>query len=134
MRAWAGTLIPAIAARACGVCPTDLGFIAPPALNRIAASLAWSSLAIQWAPLASMCARNCAAIGRSATTDCSVAQMTEQSKALLLTIAAAAAGMSALRSTYAGTLPGPTPRAGLPVLCAARTIGVPPVARIIDVA
>ena len=74
------------------------------------------------------------AIGSSATTDCSVAQIVEQSKALLFTIASAAASTSALRSTYTGTLPGPTPSAGLPALWAARTIGVPPVARISEVA
>src|SRR5512141_1820192 len=42
----------------------------------------------------------------------------------------AARGTSAERSTYAGTLPGPTPYAGLPTECAARTMSEPPVARI----
>ena len=60
--------------------------------------------------------------------------MTEQSNALLFTMHSAAAATSALRSTYTGTFPGPTPIAGFPVACAARTIGVPPVARMSDVA
>src|SRR5215216_2496588 len=42
----------------------------------------------------------------------------------------AARWRSAERSTYAGTFPGPTPYAGLPTECAARTISEPPVARI----
>src|SRR5512139_812759 len=42
----------------------------------------------------------------------------------------AARGISAERSTYAGTLPGPTPYAGLPTEWAARTMSEPPVARI----
>src|SRR5574341_1447946 len=41
----------------------------------------------------------------------------------------AARGRSAERSTYTGTLPGPTPYAGLPTECAARTMSEPPVAR-----
>src|SRR5687767_1668304 len=42
----------------------------------------------------------------------------------------AARWISAERSTYTGTLPGPTPYAGLPTEWAARTISEPPVARI----
>src|SRR5918996_5607915 len=42
----------------------------------------------------------------------------------------AARCISAERSTYTGTLPGPTPYAGLPTEWAARTISEPPVARI----
>src|SRR5215211_8140322 len=42
----------------------------------------------------------------------------------------AARWISAERSTYTGTFPGPTPYAGLPTECAARTISEPPVAKI----
>ena len=41
--------------------------------------------------------------------------------------------MSALVSTNTGTLPGPTPKAGLPLEYAARTIPLPPVDRITPV-
>ena len=45
-------------------------------------------------------------------------------------ISRAAAAASAVASTSTGTLPGPTPSAGLPDRCAARTTAVPPVATI----
>ncbi len=75
-----------------------------------------------------------AAIGASATTDCSVAQIVEQSKDLLLTMALAAASDVGAAVDVDRHVAGPHAEAGLPVLCAARTIGVPPVARIIEVA
>ena len=58
----------------------------------------------------------------------SLVQSTELSNALLSTIRCAAAARSAVASTRTGTLPGPTPRAGLPERCAARTTAEPPVA------
>ncbi len=45
-------------------------------------------------------------------------------------ILAAALSMSAETSTRTGTLPGPTPKAGLPLEYAARTMPLPPVERI----
>ncbi len=48
-------------------------------------------------------------------------------------MSATAFGTSAVRSTIAGTLPGPTPYAGFPELYAERTIAAPPVARITEV-
>ncbi|MNV21575.1 hypothetical protein D3C71_1125140 [compost metagenome] len=52
------------------------------------------------------------------------------SKVLERMMSVTAWSMSALFSMKAGTLPGPTPRAGLPQLYAALTIAAPPVARI----
>src|SRR5215470_1469791 len=63
----------------------------------------------------------------------SLVQSTELSKALLAVISFAAAATSAVPSTRTGTLPGPTPSAGLPDRYAARTIAVPPVATITSV-
>ncbi len=60
-------------------------------------------------------------------------QSTELSNALLATMRRAAASTSALASTSTGTLPGPTPSAGLPDRYAALTIAVPPVATITSV-
>ena len=57
----------------------------------------------------------------------------ELSKALLSAIRRAASGRSAVASTSTGTLPGPTPSAGFPERCAARTTAVPPVATITSV-
>ena len=54
----------------------------------------------------------------------------ELSKLLLSTIRRAASGRSASSATKTGTLPGPTPIAGVPELYAARTTAVPPVATI----
>src|SRR5690625_6779715 len=48
-------------------------------------------------------------------------------------MSAAALSMSLDRSTYTGTLPEPTPYAGLPLEYASRTIAEPPVARMTSV-
>src|SRR3989449_5127785 len=61
---------------------------------------------------------------------CSEAQIVPLSKHLLVRISCTALGTSAERSTKTGTLPGPTPNAGLPDEYAARTRPMPPVARI----
>ena len=63
----------------------------------------------------------------------SLVHSTELSNALLSTMRRAAALMSALASTKTGTLPGPTPSAGLPDEYAARTTPVPPVATMTSV-
>ena len=55
------------------------------------------------------------------------------SKLLESTSRSAAAATSAVWSTSAGTLPGPTPMAGLPERYAARTTATPPVARMTSV-
>ena len=55
------------------------------------------------------------------------------SKVLLVIMSLTACFTSALRSMNAGTLPGPTPNAGLPALYAARTIAEPPVATITEI-
>ncbi len=56
--------------------------------------------------------------------------MVPLSKHLPVKISCTAFGTSAVRSTHTGTLPGPTPNAGLPDEYAARTRPIPPVARI----
>ena len=56
--------------------------------------------------------------------------MVPLSKHLPVRMSRAAFDTSADASTNAGTLPGPTPNAGLPELYAARTSPMPPVARI----
>ena len=61
---------------------------------------------------------------------CSEAHTMPLSKLLLSTMSLTARPNLALASMYAGTLPAPTPRAGFPQEYAARTIALPPVARI----
>src|SRR6266542_858079 len=56
--------------------------------------------------------------------------MVPLSKVLPVKISCTALGTSAVLSTKTGTLPGPTPKAGLPDEYAARTKPMPPVARI----
>src|SRR5437870_4975787 len=68
-------------------------------------------------------------MGASTTIACSEAQIVPLSKHLLVKISCTALGTSAVRSTKTGTLPGPTPNAGLPDEYAARTRPMPPVAR-----
>ena len=63
----------------------------------------------------------------------SLVQRTELSNALLSTSFFAARARSAVASTRTGTLPGPTPIAGLPEEYAARTTATPPVARMTSV-
>ena len=91
--------MPAKAASAWGVLPTAAGFMPPPGLNTVRSSAAFSLAVTKCAPRRSISARSWAATGASTTTDCSVAQMVEESKALLLTMAVAAARTSAERST-----------------------------------
>src|SRR5215471_7376078 len=62
--------------------------------------------------------------------DCSDEHSVPLSKHLPVSMSRTALGTSAVDSMYVGTLPGPTPKAGLPALYAARTRPVPPVARI----
>src|SRR5882724_1616647 len=69
-------------------------------------------------------------MGASQTTACSDAQIVPLSKHLPVRMSWTALGTSADRSTNTGTLPGPTPKAGLPDEYAARTRPIPPVARI----
>src|SRR5712691_3421578 len=69
-------------------------------------------------------------MGASTTIACSEAQIVPLSKHLLVRMSCTALGTSAERSTNTGTLPGPTPNAGLPDEYAARTRLMPPVARI----
>ncbi len=99
MRAQAGTLILAMAASCCGVLPTVLGLMSWPPPKRVRPSAAACSSLMKYAPWRSISALSCAAIGLSATTACSVAQMTEQSNDLELTMSQAALATSALRST-----------------------------------
>ena len=120
--------MPAICANACGVLPTAFGLGSPCALCKILPIAAACASSIKYAPHFSISLCSCAAIGASATIACSLAQIVEQSNDFDFTINAAACAISALRSTYTGTLPGPTPIAGLPELCAARTTASPPVA------
>src|SRR5689334_4191225 len=61
---------------------------------------------------------------------CSLEQTVPKSKLLPATIFAMASSRSADLSTSTGTLPGPTPNAGLPLEYADLTIAWPPVARI----
>ena len=61
---------------------------------------------------------------------CSLEQINPQSKLLPMIISRTAFRTSAVFSTKAGTLPGPTPMAGLPLLWAALTMLVPPVDKI----
>ena len=61
---------------------------------------------------------------------CSEAQIVPLSKHFPVKISCTAFGTSAVRSIKTGTLPGPTPNAGLPDEYAARTRPMPPVARI----
>src|SRR5690348_8301974 len=65
------------------------------------------------------------------TTACSEAQIMPLSKDFDNTMSLTARGSLALASIQAGTLPAPTPRAGLPAEYAARTMLFPPVARIV---
>src|SRR6478735_7461984 len=60
---------------------------------------------------------------------CSDAQTMPLSNDFDMTTSLIARPRSAVLSTYAGTLPAPTPRAGLPAEYAARTMPLPPVAR-----
>ena len=60
------------------------------------------------------CSRTAPAIGVSTTTDCSEEQIVPLSKHLPARISCTAFSTSAVRSTNTGTLPGPTPKAGLP--------------------
>src|SRR5712671_7972179 len=69
-------------------------------------------------------------MGASTTTACSEAQIVPLSKHLLVRMSCTALATSAERSINTGTLPGPTPNAGLPDEYAARTRPMPPVARI----
>src|SRR5690554_2870562 len=62
---------------------------------------------------------------------CSDAHTIPLSNALDITISLMACLRSAVFSMYAGTLPAPTPSAGLPQEYAALTIALPPVARIV---
>src|SRR6266478_1744016 len=73
-------------------------------------------------------------MGASTMTACSEAQIVPLSKHLLVRMSCTAFGTSADRSMKTGTLPGPTPNAGLPEEYAARTRPIPPVARITAVA
>src|SRR6185369_5003133 len=75
------------------------------------------------------CSRTAISIGASTITACSEAQMVPLSKHLPVRMSCTALGTSAERSMNAGTLPGPTPNAGLPEEYAARTRPMPPVAR-----
>src|SRR5664279_1567306 len=63
-------------------------------------------------------------------TACSEAQIIALSKDLEATTSLTARRSLAVRSMNAGTLPAPTPRAGLPQEYAALTMALPPVARI----
>src|SRR5581483_11853728 len=71
--------------------------------------------------------------GSSTISTDSFVHRIELSKLLLSTIRLAALARLAVASTSTGTLPGPTPMAGVPELYAARTTGTPPVATITDV-
>src|SRR5215510_7893626 len=82
------------------------------------------------APWSLNCSRTACSIGASQTTACSEAQIVPLSKHLPVKMSCTAFGTSAVRSTHTGTLPGPTPNAGLPDEYAARTSPIPPVARI----
>ncbi len=53
--------------------------------------------------------------GSSATTACSLEQTVPKSKDFPSTILPIASATSAVRSSITGTLPGPTPKAGLPL-------------------
>jgi hypothetical protein len=85
----------------------------------------WACNRANWASASS-------ATASSRTTACSDAQIMPLSKVLDTTMSWTARTTSAVPSMYAGTLPGPTPRAGLPAEYAAWTIALPPVARMTD--
>ena len=99
MRADSGTGMPTFSPMYCGVRPTRLATIRPFGRNITEASLSASSLVSQWAPWACISAFRRSAIGASAMTACSVAQMVEQSKDFDSTIILAALAMWAVRST-----------------------------------
>jgi hypothetical protein len=83
----------------------------------VATTLAsWSASAAlsQWPPCRANSSRTCLATGASATTACSEAQIVPLSKVLPVRMFCTAMGTSAVRSMKTGTLPGPTPKAGLP--------------------
>ena len=84
----------------------------------------------KWAPWTLNCSRTAISIGASTTIACSEAQIVPLSKHLPVKMSCTAFGTSAVRSIKTGTLPGPTPNAGLPDEYAARTSPIPPVARI----
>ena len=99
MRAVSGTWIPAFFAMYCGVRPTRPATIIPFGRNITAASVSASSLVSQCAPWACISAFRRSAMGRSAITACSVAQIVEQSNDFDSTIILAALTTWALRST-----------------------------------
>ena len=76
---------------------------------------------------------NASATRSSTMTHDSLVQRMELSKLFESISRRAAAARSAVRSTSAGTFPGPTPQAGFPERYAARTTAVPPVATITSV-
>ena len=97
--------------------------------STIASSFRVSSGEQTWHFRAFSSASSASATGRSQTIACSDEQIVPLSKVWLSTRQRAAYATSAERSTYAGTLPGPTPNAGLPDEYASCTSAEPPVAR-----
>ena len=112
-RVLAVTRIPARSAIHAADRPTTSVFNAPSG-NMYSRSRCVASASRMCAPLRVSAELSFAAMASSAISTDSLVHSTELSKALLSTMRRAAASMSALASTKTGTLPGPTPRAGLP--------------------
>ena len=75
----------------------------------IARSFAVSSAEQTWPPRSRNASRSFVRTGASATTERSVEHSVPQSNEVPARLSAAAFGLLAERSTYAGTLPEPTP-------------------------
>src|SRR5215211_5887805 len=124
-----GTVRPAIFAITSTERPTMAGLSARFSVVTTFASWSASAAERKCAPCATNSSLTCFATGASATTACSEAQMVPLSNVFPVRMFCTATGTSALLSTKTGTLPGPTPNAGLPEEYAARTSPMPPVAR-----
>jgi hypothetical protein len=85
-----------------------------PCGNSVSRTRSRSAGSSTWAPWRSISLRNRSATDSSTISTLSLVHSTELSNALLVTSFPAARGRSALASTSTGTLPGPTPIAGLP--------------------
>ncbi|CAA9326790.1 MAG: hypothetical protein AVDCRST_MAG29-796 [uncultured Nocardioidaceae bacterium] len=113
MRVRPGTRTPAFAAIAVALLPTR-EVSKRPCGNSVSRTRSRSAGSSTCAPWRSISRRNRSATGSSTISTLSFVHSTELSNALLVTSLAAARGRSAVASTSTGTLPGPTPIAGLP--------------------
>ena len=102
-------------------------------LNAIGSSIFISSFDRKYAPFLINSLFTSAAWHFLTTRACSLAQTVPLSNVFDMNICSTVNGTSALLPIKTGTLPGPTPIAGLPELYAARTSAVDPVASIMAV-